>query len=256
MARNIFDLTGKVALVTGASSGLGAQFAKTLAEFGADVAILARRVERLEEVKKEIEDKGGKCYALRCDVSASQNIKDAVEDIIKHYGRIDILINNAGVGGNAPAEEQTDEEWLKVIDTNLNAVYYFAREVGKEMIKNKYGKIVNVGSIHSNAGMLPLSISAYCTSKGGVQMLTKQLAAEWAKHGITVNAIAPSYFESEMTASVGEDEGFLKLIQVYCPMGRFGKPEELDGALIYLASDASNFTTGQTLSVDGGWLAI
>lgn len=252
----MFDLSGKVALVTGASSGLGLQFAKTLASQGADVAICARREDRLASLKAEIEAMGRRCIAVRCDVTEIDDIKSVISETVKQLGTIDILINNAGVGAIAPAEIQTDEEWYRVINTNLNAVYFFAREVGKIMVDKKYGKIVNIGSIHSNVGMRHLQISAYCTAKGGVQMMTKQLAVEWAKHNITVNAIAPSYFESEMTSSVQENEAFQQQIDAYCPMGRFGKPEELDGALIYLSSDASNFTTGQTLNVDGGWTCI
>lgn len=253
---NIFDLSGKVALVTGASSGLGLQFAKTLAGQGADVAICARREDRLASLKAEIEAMGRRCVAVRCDVNEIEDIKNVVSETVKQLGTIDILINNAGVGAVSPAELQTDEEWYRVINTNLNAVYFFAREVGKVMVDKKYGKIINVGSIHSNVAMRHLQISAYCTAKGGVQMMTKQLAVEWAQHNITVNAIAPSYFESEMTSGVQGSDDFQKQIQAYCPMGRFGKPEELDGALIYLSSDASNFTTGQTLNVDGGWTCI
>jgi gluconate 5-dehydrogenase len=165
-------------------------------------------------------------------------------------------VNNAGVGAGIAAEMQTDEEWGRVINTNLNAVYFMAREVGKVMIAQKYGKIINIGSIHSSVAMEHLPISSYCAAKGGVLMLTKALATEWAKYNITVNAIGPSYFESEMTEKVATTAEFRGVLQAYCPMGRLGQPGELDGALIYFASDASSFTTGQLLSVDGGWTAI
>lgn len=254
----IFDLNGKVALVTGASSGLGVQFAKALARQGADIAICARSVEKLEKVKAEIEALGVKCYAHKCDVLNNDDIREMVADVVKEYGRIDILVNNAGVGDVAPAEVMTDETWRKVLGTNLDSVYYCAREVGNVMIKQGYGKIVNIGSVHSEVVMSPATwpVAAYATAKGGVKMLTKALAAEWAKYGITVNAIGPAYFGSEMTNAILEGGGFDAVAQMYCPMGRPGREGELDGALIYFASDASSYTTGQLLCVDGGWTTI
>ncbi|MDR1184663.1 MAG: SDR family oxidoreductase [Coriobacteriales bacterium] len=257
MKKNLFDLTGKIALVTGASSGLGAQFAKTLAGQGANLAIVARRVEKLEATKKEIEDEFGvEVLALPCDVLDVEQIKKTVATIKDHFGRIDILVNNAGTARSVAAEEQSDEDWKAVIDTNLNAVYYVAREVGKIMKAQKYGKIINLGSIHSTVAMRGSGLSGYCASKGGVLMLTKELANEWARDGITVNAIGPAYFPSEMTGHVIANEDFLKLVEISCPMGRPGRTGELDGALIYFASDASSYTTGQILWIDGGWTAI
>jgi gluconate 5-dehydrogenase len=254
--KNIFDLTGKAALVTGASSGLGVQFAKALANQGADIAITARRVDKLEEVKKEIEAMGVKCFVVKCDVSNTDEIVAMVGKTKEHFGKIDILSNNAGVGKLIPAEAQTDEEWLSTIDINLNAVYYVAREVGKVMIGQKYGKIINIGSIHSSVSMAGSPISAYCTSKGGVKMLTKALANEWAKYNITVNAIGPAYFPSEMTAATIVTDDFATAVKAYCPMGRAGRDGELDGAIVYFASDASSYTTGQLLTIDGGWTTI
>jgi len=254
--KNYFDLTGKVALVTGASSGLGVQFARALANQGADLAICARRIEKLETVKKELENLGVKCYIHKCDVTRPDEIRETVKSVLNHYGKIDILVNNAGLGLNEPAEIQSDETWQTMMHTNLDGVYYFAREVGASMIEKGYGKIINIGSIHSSVAMTGLPLTAYCTTKGGVLMLTKALANEWAKKGITVNAIGPSYFASEMTESVIENDAFKKVIETYCPMGRPGQEGELDGALIYFASDASSFTTGQLLSVDGGWTTI
>ena len=253
---DIFDLKGKVALVTGASSGLGVQFATALAKQGADLAIIARRQEKLEEVKKPIEDLGVRCLAVRCDVLNNEAVKEAVSAIKNHYGRIDILVNNAGTARSNPAESQSDDDWNAVINTNLNSVYFMAREVGKVMIEQKYGKIINVGSIHSTVAMAPSPLNAYCASKGGVMMLTKALASEWAKYNITVNAIGPAYFPSEMTDSTLSNPAFETVIKTYCPMGRPGKTGELDGAVVYFASDASSYTTGQLLSVDGGWTAI
>jgi gluconate 5-dehydrogenase len=256
---SIFDLSGKKAIVTGASSGLGVQFAKALAAQGADVAIVARRLEKLEEVKAEIEALGVSCLAVKCDVLNTEDIVNAVAEVKSAFGRIDILVNNAGVANGIPAEKQKDEKWLRVIDTNLNSVFYFAREVGKVMIEQQYGRIINIGSIHSAVAMLEqtgMYISSYAASKGGVFMLTKALAAEWAKQGITVNAIGPSYFSTEMTGTFIENPEFAANFTAYCPMGRPGKPGELNGAVIYFASDASSFTTGQILYVDGGWTSI
>lgn len=254
--KNYFDLKGKVALITGASSGLGVQFAKALGSQGAKLALVARRFEKLESVKHELEDLGYEVYIHQCDVTKVNHIKETVDAINLYFGRIDILVNNAGLGVSHPAEEQTDEVWEKMMDTNLNSVYYFSREVGKIMIKQNYGKIINLGSIHSRVAMMGSNLSAYCTTKGGVLMLTRALATEWAKYNITVNAIGPSYFASEMTQAAIDTDGFDQVIKAYAPMGRLGNPGELDGALIYFASDASSFTTGQLLNVDGGWTSI
>ncbi|WP_094607688.1 Gluconate 5-dehydrogenase [Sporomusa silvacetica DSM 10669] len=252
----LFNLKGKVAIVTGASSGLGVQFATALAKQGADIAIVARRLEKLNTVKADIEALGVCCLAVKCDVSKNEEIKEAVCEVISHFGKIDILVNNAGIGLFEPAEIQSDETWNKMMEVNLSGVYFFAREVGKHMIENKYGKIINIGSVHSNVAMTGIPLSAYCTTKGGVLMMTKALANEWAKYNITVNAIGPAYFKSEMTADVVGDASFNEVVKTYCPMKRIGKNGELDGAIVYFSSDASSYTTGQILSVDGGWTII
>lgn len=253
---NYFDLTGKVALVTGASSGLGVQMAKALANAGADLAIVARREDKLQAVQKEIEALGRCCYIHKCDVTDVEQIRQTVANVESHYGKIDILVNNAGTGKNWPAESQPDENWIRIVNTNLFAPYYMAREVAWGMIQRGYGKIIMTGSIHSEVGMAELPISAYTASKGGIKLLTKQLAVEWAKYGITVNAIGPAYFPSELTSHVLESEEFQNVIRTRCPMGRTGRDGELDGAVLYFASDASSYTTGQLLLVDGGWTAI
>ena len=253
---NLFNIEGKSAIVTGASSGLGRQFALALAREGANVAILARRTDRLEQVKAEVEALGVKCISVKCDVADNESIKAAVAEVKNAFGRIDILVNNAGIGTGAPAESMEENTWDSTIRINLSGVYYVAREVGKVMIEQNYGKIINLGSIHSTVAMMGSPISAYCASKGGVEMLTKALANEWAKYNITVNAIGPAYFESEMTDMVINTPEFGMTLQAYCPMGRAGRPGELDGALIYFASDASSYTTGQYLAVDGGWTAV
>lgn len=256
MNRNLFDLTGKVALVTGASSGLGVQFAKALASAGASVAICARRVEKLASVKAELDAMGATCFAVKCDVTNVAEIKAAIATIKAHFGRIDILVNNAGLGLTEPAESQSDETWLKMINTNLNGVYFMAREVGKIMLEQNYGKIINIGSIHSLVAFPGSPLTAYNATKGGVAMLTKSLANEWSKRGITVNAIGPGYFPSEMTQGVVENAQAKSAVEALTPMGRLGRNGELDGALLYFASDASSYCTGQLLCVDGGFTAV
>ncbi|MCL2110474.1 SDR family oxidoreductase [Microgenomates group bacterium] len=257
MKENLFDLTGKVALITGVSSGLGQQFARTLAAAGANLAIVARRRKKLEEVKEKLEKEFGiEVFVEPCDVMRTSDIRSSVQKIRAHFGKIDILINNAGVGAAFPSSQHPDDEWHRIINTNLNAVFFFCREVGVIMLQQKYGKIINLGSIHSRVAMPNMPIAAYAASKGGVFMLTKALATEWAEHGITVNAIGPSYFKSEMTKTLVNNPDFLKTIKGLCPMGRVGNVGELDGAILFFASDASSFTTGQLLNIDGGWTAI
>ncbi len=253
---DLFSLKGKVAVITGAVSGLRIQFAKALAKQGANIAIVARRIEKLKALSSEISALGTDCFPVKCDVTNETDIIDAVKAITQYYGKIDILVNSAGVAVASPAETQSKQDWDKVINANLSGVYLFAREVGTGMIHNKYGKIINIGSIHSNVAVMGNFISAYCSAKGGVLMLTKALAGEWAKYNITVNAIAPAYFQTEMTESFVDKTEFAEFVKLRCPMGRVGKPGELDGALIYLASDASSYTTGQIISVDGGWTAV
>lgn len=252
----LFDLTGKVAIVTGASSGLGVQFAKALAKQGADLALVARRIDKLNDVKAEVEALGVRCIAVKCDVSKSDEIKATVAKIKEQFGRVDILVNNAGLGLTEPAESQSDDVWKTMMAVNIDGVYYFAREVGQIMLEQQYGRIINIGSIHSSVSMNGATMTAYCTTKGAVEMLTKSLATEWGRQGITVNAIGPGYFPSEMTEGVLADDGFQQVVNAYCPMGRTGRDGELDGALIYFASDASTYTTGQLLTIDGGWTAI
>lgn len=254
--KNLFDLSGKVALVTGGSSGLGVQMAKVMAHYGADIALTARRQEKLEAVQKEIEEIGVKCTIHPCDVTNIEQIAQTVKDVEEAHGKIDILCNNAGAGMTDKAEDTSDEMWNTMMDTNVNGPFYFAREVGKGMIERGYGKILMTGSIHSTVAMKEMPISAYATTKGAIEMMTKALAVEWAPHNITVNAIGPAYFPSEMTQEVVSDEGFLQVIANRCPMGRPGRDGELDGAVLYFVSDASPYTTGQLLTIDGGWTAI
>lgn len=254
--KNYFDVSGKYALVTGASSGLGKQFAECLAEQGCNVAIAARRIEKLEELKKELEEKYGiRCVAVRCDVTDTASIKNMVDTVVEAFGRIDILINNAAAGFATPVLECDDETWNRVMNTNVNGVFFVAREVGRVMVAQNYGKIINIGSFHCTVTMNGVPRSGYSTAKGAVNMMTKALAAEWAKKGITVNTLGPGYFKSEMADKV-TDESYDAGIRNNCPMGRRGNPGELNGAMLYLASDASSYVTGQLLLVDGGWTIV
>ncbi len=253
---NLFDLTGKIALVTGASSGLGVQYAKALAEHGADLVLLARRVDKLEQVKGEIVAMGRKCLALKCDVTIESEIVAAVNEAVKSFGKIDIMVNNAGVSAISPAEAMTEADWDKVLDTNLKGVFLVAKIVGQQMIKQKYGRVINISSMFGLVANAFFPVCNYHAAKHGVVGLTKALAAEWAKHNITVNAIAPGFFESEMTATAINTPVFNQYVGISCPMKRIGKPGELNGLLIYLASDSSSYTTGQVVAVDGGWTSI
>ena len=255
--KNYFDIKDKVALVTGASSGLGWQIAQAYASQGAKLALFARREEILQENVKELEDKYNVevIYAVT-DVGDPENIKESVKKVVDHFGRIDILVNAAGMGNNKPVTEQSSDEWDRHIKIDLSGVYYMCAEVGEVMIKQEYGKIINIGSIHSRVIFPGGGISAYSSAKGGVMNLTKNLAVEWAQYNITVNAIGPAVFDTELTNDTIEMEGFMDLIKAYCPMGRLGEPGELDGLAIYLASDASSYCTGQLICVDGGWTAI
>lgn len=253
--KNYFSVEGKNAIVTGASSGLGRQFALCLAEQGANVCICARRVDRLEEVKKEIEALGARCLAVPCDVSDQDSVRKMAKAAEDAFGRIDILINNAGTGFSAPAVEADDGSWEKTIDTNVNGVFYCCREVGKIMLRQNYGKIVNIGSFHCVVTMNGVPRSAYSASKGAVLMMSKALASEWAKHNITVNVLGPGYFASEMADKV-TNQAYEDGIKNGCPMGRRGNPGELNGTMLYLASDASSYVTGQLVLVDGGWTIV
>ncbi len=253
----LFDLSGKRAVVTGASSGLGVQMAGALAEYGADVALLARRKEKLEQVKQEIEQKySRKVIAVECDVANLDQVKEAVEVVKTELGGVDILVNNAGVGGIGEASQMSLPEWQKVVDVNLTGVFLCAQQFGQLMIEQKYGKIINIASIFGKTANLAFPVAAYHATKGAVVNLTRALAAEWAKNNITVNAIGPGFFESEMTMGIKDNQEANAFIVGGNPMHRWGKEGELNGALILLASDASSFITGQTIYVDGGWTAV
>jgi gluconate 5-dehydrogenase len=250
-----FDIKGQTAIVTGASSGLGVAFAETLAERGVNLVIAARRYEKLVKVADEISSKYGvKVVPIKADVSQEDQVISTVKTAIEKFGSIEILVNNAGTASLSPSVDMSLEEWKKVIDVNLTGVFLCARTAAREMIKKKYGKIVNIASIYGAVGDI-FPTAPYYASKGAVINLTRSLAIEWAPHKINVNAIAPGFFPSEMTETVFRDENTLKYILSRTPLGRTGEPLDLKAALTYLASPASDYVTGQTLFVDGGWTA-
>lgn len=253
---DLFDLKGRVAVVSGASSGLGKRFAEVLANHGADVAILARRLDKLKENAALIEAAGGRCLPLQCDVTNEANVAGAVKQIIAHFGKIDILVNNAGIALGTKAEETTGADFCKVMDVNTNAIFYLCREAGKNMIANKYGRIINISSMYGLVGNKFMPALSYHASKGAIVNFTRGLAAEWAKYNITVNSIGPGFFHSEMTDKLMQEEAFLKFVQSSCCLERCGNPDELDTALMFLAANGSGYITGQTVYVDGGWTAV
>ncbi|HVO36915.1 MAG TPA: glucose 1-dehydrogenase [Candidatus Acidoferrum sp.] len=251
-----FDIEGQSAIVTGASSGLGVTFAETLAERGANLVITARRYERLVKVAEDLKGKYDvKVIPVETDVSQEDQIIRMVKTAIENLGSLEIIVNNAGIASLSPSVDMTLEEWRKVIDINLTGVFLCARTAAREMIKKGYGKIVNIASIYGVVGDI-FHAAPYYASKGAVINLTRAFAIEWAPYKINVNAIAPGFFPSEMTEQVFKDEGAMKHVLSRTPLGRTGEPLDLKAALVYLASPASNYVTGQTLFVDGGWTAL
>jgi gluconate 5-dehydrogenase len=254
--QDLFDLSGKVAIVTGGGSGLGRQIADALAECGADVAVCARDAERCRQAAGELAGLGVRSLGLGCDVRKPEAIEAAVRQTLEAFGRIDILVNNAGTSWGAAAEDVPLAAWQKVIDVNLTGAFLFAQAVGRELIRQgDGGKIINIASVAAFRGAAPEELDAvpYSVSKGGLVALTTDLAVKWARHRICVNAIAPGWFPSDMSAVVLERAGQALLAGI--PLGRFGGGHDLKGAAAFLASPASDFVTGVTLPVDGGQLA-
>lgn len=252
---NLFDLTGKVAVVAGASSGLGKDAALAYAKAGANVALLARRAEKLSKVKEEIEIIGRKVIAVVCDVTNEESVKDAIEKVLDTFGHIDILLNNAGVALHGGVDSMTTKEWDKSFDTNVKGVFLTSKYVVPQMKERGYGKIVNVASVNAViADKNDVFIRhSYNASKAAVLGLTTGMACSYAKYGITVNAIGPALFESEMTAgTLFKSEKFLNSYNMINPAGRPGNKGELNGTILYLSSDASSYVQGQFIIVDGG----
>ena len=249
---NLFSLEGKTAIVTGASSGLGVQMARALHEAGASVVLAARRKDRLDEVASDLENS----FVWPCDVANDNELDDLVAATMDAYGRIDVLVNNAGTGEPIAALDESVDAFRNTIAVNLTATFALCQKAGAQMLAAGQGSIVNVASILGMVGAGMFASASYASSKGAVIQLTRDLAAQWARGGVRVNALAPGWFETEMTAVMFEDEKAMTLVRRKTPMARPGKPGELDGALVFLASDASSFVTGQTIAVDGGWTAI
>lgn len=253
----MFSLKGKVAVVTGASSGLGKQMARAMARQGASLVILARRYERLEEFKPELLELGAeKVLPIKCDVTSSEDINAAAEQAEKEFGKVDILLNCAGSSKDKGVTEMSDEEWDFTIATDETSVFKMTRAFAKIMQKNHYGRIINIASMYGLVGNTEIPTIAYHTSKGAVVNFTRAVAAELATDGITCNAICPGYFYTELTTAVLDTERFQDFAKRAVPMQRYGKEGELDAAVIFLASEEASYVTGVILPVDGGYTCI
>lgn len=256
--KNYFDLTGQVAIVTGASTGLGVQMAEALASQGCNIVCLARRKEMVDANAAMIAEKYGvKAIGVACDVTDTARVDAAVAEVMEKMGRIDILINNAGTGAVAPAEDITDEQFANEMNIDLFGSFKMARAVAKQaMIPAKYGRIINIASMYGLVGNKIAPASPYHAAKGGVVNMTRALAAEWGEKGITVNAICPGYFETPLTKETLESEFFQNYARTMIPMARYGKEGELDSAAIFLSAPASTYVNGVILPVDGGYTAM
>lgn len=258
MEKKYFDLKGQVALITGCSTGLGVQMACALANQGCNIVAIARREDKLKEVASMLKEKYGvDALPLRCDITDTDMVEETVKKALEHFKRIDILINNAGTGAVAPAEEITDEQFGNELNIDLFGSFRVARAVAKlSMIPNKYGRIINIASMYGLVGNSIAPCTPYHAAKGGVVNMTRGLAAEWGKHGITVNAICPGYFWTPLTKDTLETEWFSNYAKTAIPSQRYGNEGELDTAAIFLASPASSYVNGVALPVDGGYTCV
>jgi gluconate 5-dehydrogenase len=255
--KTYFDLTGQVAIVTGASTGLGFQMAKAFANQGANLVLLARRMNLLEENARIIhEEFGVEVLPFACDITDTERVKEAVKATMDKFGRVDILMNNAGTGAVANAEDITDEQFKKELDIDLFGTFVCSREFGKEMIKAQYGRIINIASMYGLVGNMIVGSAPYHAAKGGVVNLTRALAAEWGKHGITVNSICPGYFYTDLTTETLDSDFFQAIAKRSIPIERYGKSGELDTCALFLASPASTYVNGQNIAVDGGYTCV
>lgn len=245
-----FDLTGKVALVTGTSRGLGQYFGRALARAGADLVITSRDPATLSPFKTEIETLGRRALPLALDVRSHESILAMADAAVAHYGKIDVLVNNAGCNVRKPALDVTWDDWNLVLDTNLRGTFFVSQAVARHMVPRKYGRIINIGSVTCVAGYAGLG--PYGASRGGVKQLTMSLADDWGIHGITVNCLAPGWFKTAQNAVMYQNQEWVDYLCDRIPLKRPGQPNDLDGAIVFLASDASAYITGQTLLVDGG----
>lgn len=252
----MFDLKGRVAVISGASSGLGKQMALGFAKAGADVVLVARRIERLEELKSRVEELGVKALAVKCDVTSTEEINAAAKKVEEAFGKVDILVNCAGSSKDKGVLEMEDEEWDFTISTDLTSVFKMTRGFANIMKKHAYGRVINIASMYGMVGNSEIPTIAYHSSKGGVVNFTRAAAAELAKEGITVNCICPGYFYTELTTAVLDTPKFQEFASSHVPMGRYGKEGELNAAAIFLASEEASYVTGVILPVDGGYTAV
>ncbi len=252
----MFNLKGRVAVITGASSGLGKQMAKGFAKQGADLVILARRIERLEELKAELEKEGVKVLPVKCDVTNTEDINAAAAAAEKEFGKVDILVNCAGSAKNAGVLNMTDEEWDFTIATDQTSVFKMTRAFANIMKKNNYGRIINIASMYGLVGNTALDTVAYHSSKGGVVNFTRAVAAELAKYNITCNAICPGYFDTELTHDTLVTPEFTAYMKATVPLGRYGHEGELNAGALFLASDEASYVTGLIMPIDGGYTAV
>ena len=248
---NLFDLSGKIALVVGGHGGIGKAIALGLADAGADVIVTSRNIEALKGVVEEIKAKGKKSMAVVVDIVDEKLVKDMVNKIMEAFGRIDILINAAGLAIRKPADTFPIDEWQQVMDINTRGTFLCCQAVGRVMLKQKSGRIINISSVRGRYG-LPANYAAYCASKGAVDSLTRTLACEWAKFNVLVNAVAPTIVETDLTKSALADPAYAKQMKDRIPMGKWAMPEDIVGPVIFFASEASSFITGQILYIDGG----
>jgi gluconate 5-dehydrogenase len=249
--QDLFNLSGKVAIVTGTSRGLGQYFARALAQAGADLVITSRELSRLTEFRQEIESLGRRALAVQLDVLSQSDIENMVQAVVKEYGKVDILVNNAGLNIRNSSVKFSEQDWDTVLDTNLKGSFFCAQAVAKEMIKQNYGRIINIGSCTCVFGME--GIAPYTASRGGILSLTRSLAVEWGKFGITVNVLAPGWFKTAQNAVLYENKDWVNYITERIPLNRPGQPNDLDGTVVFLASEASAYITGQIILVDGGF---
>ena len=252
----MFDLKGRVAVISGASSGLGKQMARAFARQGASLAVLARRIEKLDELKKELEVNGVKVLAIKCDVTSTEEINKAASLVEKEFGKVDILVNCAGSSKDKGVLDMNDEEWNFTIDTDLTSVFRMTRAFANIMKKRNYGRIINIASMYGMVGNSEIPTIAYHSSKGGVVNFTRAAAAELAPYNITVNAICPGYFYTELTTAVLDTPQFQEFAASHVPMKRYGKEGELNAGAIFLASKEASYVTGVILPIDGGYTAV
>lgn len=245
-----FDLSGRVAMVTGASRGLGESFARVLAAAGADLIITSRTAASLDPLAEELTALGHSVACVELDVREYESIQRATAEAVRHFGRIDVLVNNAGCNVRKPAAEVTWADWNEVVDTNLRGAFFVAQAAAWQMIPRRYGRIINIGSVTCVAGYAGLA--PYGASRGGIKQMTMSLAHDWGQYGVTVNCLAPGWFKTAQNRVLYDDPGWLEYLIERIPLGRPGQPGDLDGALLLLASDAGRYITGQTLLVDGG----